>query len=68
MKYIRLVLLIVVCVSSGYFIGGEVANAENAGYHLEVVGMSYGYEEVAQLWHRIRVNNKGHVICAKETE
>lgn len=28
--------------------------------------MAYGFEEQSQVWNRVRVNDKGQVVCAKE--
>ena len=61
MKYVLLAILLFVCMLFGWAIRGIVDSKA-----LQRPTMSYGYEEATQLWHRIRVNDRGQIVCAKE--
>lgn len=58
---VGVVALMIVCVMIGWVGKGLTYKQPE----LKPV-MAYGLEETGQYWNRIRVNDKGHVICAKE--
>lgn len=64
MKYVWLFLLVVTMYLVGFYMRGAVDKALTEELHTGV--MSYGYEEKSQLWYRIRVDEKGNVMCHKE--
>jgi hypothetical protein len=58
--YFWLGILCVICIAIGWgarSLTDEVKLSK---------AMAWGYEENSNLWNRIRVNEKGYVICAKE--
>jgi len=61
MRYVMFGILCMCCVAFGWALRGIMDSRI-----LQSPVMAYGYEESTQLWHRIRVNDKGQLLCAKE--
>ena len=61
MKYVWLGGLIVYMFLVGYVVRGIVEKQT-----LQLPVMAYGFQEDKQVWNRIRVNEQGRVLCAKE--
>lgn len=64
MKYVLIFVGVFAVFFVGYATGAIVNNMIKKG--LETATMSYGYEEKEQLWHRMRVDSNGKVVCSKE--
>lgn len=61
MNNVGLVILAIVCISIGW-VGHGLKNKTSEFKPM----MAYGINETTQLWNRVRVNDSGQVICAKE--
>lgn len=57
-----LYVLIVLCVLVGWIARGVIENREEKTLQ---GAMAWGYDEAQNVWNRIRVDEKGHVLCSK---
>ena len=57
-KWVWIVLAVVLIFLAGYVGGSAAARARMPA------AFAFGYNEAADNWNKIRVDEKGHVICA----
>lgn len=60
---IVLVISWIACLVIGYAIKSVQVALDN---RIQEKAMAYGFNEASNVWNRIRVNDKGQVVCVKE--
>ena len=59
--YVMLGIFSILCIMIGWSVRGYVENTNPLGK-----AMAWGYDEISNTWNRIRVDEKGYVMCHKE--
>jgi len=62
-EYIMIGILVILCLFIGWIGRGAVENNKKLELN---TSMAWGFDEANQNWNRIRVDEKGYVICHKE--